>query len=122
MKKMEESLKNRQVSAEGERMVVGTTQRWVDVLSDEDLAFLKRFLLASGTLKDLASQYGISYPTVRLRLDRLIEKVKLLDQHAAAGPFEHRLRSLYADGRLDDRTFAELLGTYHEEVRDATAR
>src|SRR2546430_7511402 len=36
-------------------------------LSEEDLGFLKRFLLAGGTLKDLAAQYGISYPTVRLR-------------------------------------------------------
>jgi len=98
------------------------TRSWVDVLSEEDLAFLKRFLLASGTLKDLASQYGISYPTVRLRLDRLIGKVKLLDEQTTAGPFERRLRSLYADGRLDDRTFAELLETYHEENDDAVDR
>ena len=103
-------------------MELRTTSRWVEVLSDEDLAFLKRFLLASGTLKDLASQYGISYPTVRLRLDRLIDKVKLLDQHTSAGPFERQLRSFYADGRLDDRTFAELLASYHEEVDDAAAR
>ena len=102
-------------------MDLRTTRSWVDLLSDEDLAFLKRFLLASGTLKDLASQYGISYPTVRLRLDRLIEKVKLLDEQTTAGPFERRLRSLYADGRLDDRTFAELMETYHEEKDDATA-
>jgi hypothetical protein len=98
------------------------TRSWVDLLSEEDLAFLKRFLLASGTLKDLASQYGISYPTVRLRLDRLIGKVKLLDEQTTAGPFEQRLRSLYADGRLDDRTFAELWETYHEEKDDAVDR
>ncbi|HLB61895.1 MAG TPA: DUF2089 family protein [Actinomycetota bacterium] len=89
--------------------------RWVDRLSDEDLAFLKRFLLASGTLKDLAEQYGISYPTVRLRLDRLIEKVKLIEEQAGAGPFELTLRELYAEGRLDDRTFGHLLRTYQEE-------
>jgi hypothetical protein len=103
-------------------MVLRTSHRWVEVLTDEDLAFLKRFLLASGTLKDLAAQYGISYPTVRLRLDRLIEKVKLLDQQTDARPFEQRLRSLYADGKLDDRTFLELLETYHEEIGDATSR
>jgi len=120
MKKSEDQLKEIQDRAEGDPVELRTTDRWVDVLSDEDLAFLKRFLLASGTLKDLAAQYGISYPTVRLRLDRLIEKVKLLDQHSVAGPFERRLRSLYADGRLDDRTFAELLAGYHEEVGDAT--
>ncbi len=91
---------------------------WTERLSEEDLAFLKRFLLASGTLKDLAAQYGISYPTVRLRLDRLIEKVKLLDAAADAGPFERRLRTAYADGRLDAETFRSLLDAYAKEQED----
>ena len=89
---------------------------WVEELSEEDLSFLKRFLLASGTLKDLAAEYGISYPTVRLRLDRLIEKVKLLDATAAnAGPFERRLRAAYADGRLDAETFHSLLDAHAQD-------
>ncbi len=92
-------------------------RRWVDLLSEEDLVFLKRFLLASGTLKELAKGYGISYPTVRLRLDRPIQKVELLDTHGTAGPFELRLRSLYADGRLDDETFRALLEAYRAEGR-----
>ena len=75
---------------------MASPRRWIDDLSDEDLAFLRRFLLASGTLKQLAEDYGISYPTVRLRLDRLIEKVRLIESHADAGPFELRLRALYA--------------------------
>ena len=69
----------------------------------------QRFLLSSGTLKQLATEYGISYPTIRLRLDRLIEKVRLIDEHTQAGPFELRLRMLYADGRLDDEAFRALL-------------
>src|SRR5262249_30844996 len=68
MIKMKAGLKEMELRAEGGWVDIRTTQRWVDLLSEEDLAFLKRFLLASGTLKDLASQYGISYPTVRLRL------------------------------------------------------
>ena len=89
-------------------------RRWVDDLSDEDLAFLKRFLMTSGTLKDLATQYGISYPTVRLRLDRLIQKVRLLDERPHAGPLESKLRALYAEGRHDE-AFAELLRAYRKE-------
>jgi hypothetical protein len=122
MNKLQETLKDMKLDAECGPVELRPTHRWVDVLSDEDLAFLKRFLLASGTLKDLAAQYGISYPTVRLRVDRLIQKVNLLDQQTTAGPFEQRLRSLYADGKLDDRTFVELLDSYHEEIGDATAR
>ena len=49
---------------------------WLEHLEDEDLAFIKRFVLFSGSLKDLADAYNVSYPTLRLRLDRLIEKIK----------------------------------------------
>ena len=98
-------------------METRSERRWLEHLSEEDLAFLKRFLLASGTLKELARQYGISYPTVRLRLDRLIDKVKLIDEQSGADPFELRLRSLYAEARLDDGTFRELLRAYREEER-----
>ena len=93
----------------------GPERRWIEHLSDEDLAFLKRFLLASGTLKELAHQYGISYPTVRLRLDRLIQKVEMLDRPETAGPLESSLRAMYADGRLDDRAFGDLLRAYRKD-------
>ena len=48
-------------------------------LDDEDVSFIKRFVLASGSLKEIASEYGVSYPTVRLRLDRLIQKIRVSD-------------------------------------------
>lgn len=50
---------------------------WILKLDDEDIVFLKQFVLASGSLKEIASVYGVTYPTVRLRLDRLIQKIKL---------------------------------------------
>ena len=68
-----------------------------------------------GTLITSATQYGISYPTVRLRLDRLIQKVRLLDERPHAGPLESKLRALYAESRLDDEAFAELLRAYRKE-------
>jgi hypothetical protein len=89
---------------------------WTNLLSDEDLAFLKRFILASGSLKDLAAAYGISYPTVRLRLDRLIEKIKLLDGQENISEFERVLRSEYADGKLDMETFKKLLAAHKIET------
>ncbi len=47
-------------------------------LEPEDQKFLLDFLEASGSLKEMARIYGISYPTVRNRLDELREKVKSL--------------------------------------------
>ena len=49
-------------------------QKWLEVLTDDDLEFLHQFILCSGSLKDLASQYGVSYPTIRIRADKIIEK------------------------------------------------
>ena len=94
----------------------GDARAWIDGLSDEDLMFVKRFVLASGSLKDLARTYGISYPTVRLRVDRLIQKIGVLDDHRPASAFERRLRALYADGRLDLETLKLLLVAHEQEM------
>ena len=50
---------------------------WMAELEEEDVAFLKNFLLCSGSLKEIAGLYGVTYPTVRLRLDKIIQKVRL---------------------------------------------
>jgi len=94
-----------------------TTPRWVDDLEEEDLSFIKRFLLASGSLKELAGAYGISYPTVRLRLDRLIEKVKLLDRQDIASAFERTLRMQLVEGKIDQQTLKLLLDAHQAEVK-----
>lgn len=91
------------------------SQKWTDRLSDEELAFVKRFVLASGSLKELAKAYGISYPTVRLRLDRLIQKIRLLDDSRITSEFERLCRVLYAEGRIDMATLKALLAAYRDE-------
>jgi hypothetical protein len=86
------------------------------MMTDEDRTFLKRFLLASGSLKALAQVYGVSYPTIRLRLDRLIEKVKLVDDVTVQSEFERRLRALHADGKVDVETMKALLAAHRREM------
>ena len=53
-------------------MAIETVPEWMAGLEDEDVAFIKKFLLASGSLKEVAGLYGVTYPTVRLRLDRKV--------------------------------------------------
>ncbi len=100
-------------------MAQAKRKKWVDGLSDEDLAFVKRFILASGSLKDLAASYGISYPTVRLRLDRLIEKVGILDDRGIATEFERLLRTLCADGKIDPPVLNTILAAHRKERGNA---
>ena len=96
--------------------------QWIDELSDEDLSFVKRFVLASGSLKELARVYGVSYPTIRLRLDRLIEKVKLLDGQQIASPFERALRLQHAEGKIDQPSLKLLLDAHQAEIEALRAR
>jgi hypothetical protein len=91
-------------------------ERWVDHLDEEDLVFLRRFIVLSGSLKDTAAAYGISYPTVRLRLDRLIDKIKIVEREEAADEFERTLRALFADGRLDEPAFRTLLAAHRGSI------
>ena len=88
---------------------------WLGGMSEEDLGFIRRFLMASGSLKDVATEYGISYPTVRLRLDRLIEKIRLYESHASTSRFERLLREAHIDGKLDHPTLTALLTAYRQE-------
>ncbi|WP_143310544.1 DUF2089 family protein [Chitinophaga vietnamensis] len=44
-------------------------------LSGEDLQFVIDFVKSSGSLKDMAQQLGLSYPTVRNLLDDIIQKI-----------------------------------------------
>lgn len=85
---------------------------WLEVLDEEDLNFLRRFLLADGSLKDLAAGYGISYPTVRGRLDRLIAKVRAAESVTTDDPFERKLRALTADAEISAATARKLLTAY----------
>ena len=89
---------------------------WIDQLDEEDVAFIKRLIMASGSLKDLAAAYDISYPTVRLRLDRLIAKVKVLDDRRQMGLFERTLRAQFAEGKIDAATLKTLLSAHEKEL------
>ena len=60
-------------------------------LSPPEQQFVAEFVKASGSLKEIARRYGVSYPTVRNRLDELIAHLGQLQQESeakAAGPGE----------------------------------
>jgi hypothetical protein len=94
------------------------TKRWIDYLEDEDLAFIKRLVLFSGSLKDLATAYDVTYPTVRLRLDRLIAKIKVFEDAEIQDDFERQLRATYAEGKLDAASFKRLLSAYRKSSKE----
>src|SRR5437879_696517 len=67
-------------------------------LNDDDREFVLRFLLTSGSLKELAQAYGVSYPTIRARLDRLLERLRALLAGRKPDPMADLLADFVARG------------------------
>ena len=92
-------------------MSIELLPEWMAGLEEEDVAFIKKFILASGSLKEVAGQYGVTYPTVRLRLDRLIQKIKMTE-HTAADPYNPTINRLAVNEKLDLDTAKVLIAEY----------
>lgn len=92
-------------------MALDVVPDWMAGLEEEDLSFIKRFLLASGSLKEIAKQYGVTYPTVRLRLDKLIAKIRVAED-TANEPFIALVKRLAINDKLDLDTAKILISEY----------
>jgi len=73
---------------------------WILSLDEEDVEFIKKFVVNSGSLKEIAKIYDVSYPTVRMRLDRLIQKIKINDDMDNE-EFIHFIKRLSIDDRIN---------------------
>jgi hypothetical protein len=90
---------------------------WFVHLEDEDKQFIKRLVLASGSLKELAEQYDVSYPTIRLRLDRVIERINMLDDIPSRNEFQARVRLLVSEGEISPTLGKELLQLHQSALK-----
>ncbi len=80
-------------------------------LSPDQLEFLETFIRARGNFKDIERELGISYPTVRSRLDAMIRALGFPSQAEPDRESERRkeiLREL-AEGRIAADDAATLL-------------
>jgi len=91
--------------------------RWLADLDDEDVQFIRRFVLASGSLKALASEYGVSYPTLRNRLDRLIAIIQAAEDTAPEDAFQRTIRLMVASGQIKSDTARRLLQAHRESLK-----
>ena len=63
-------------------------------LSVEDQIFIMAFIQCHGSIKDMEQMFGISYPTVKNRLNRLADLLKLVETPTASLPREDILAML----------------------------
>jgi len=92
-------------------MPIEIVPEWMVSLEDEDIAFIKKFLQASGSLKEMAQQYHVTYPTVRLRLDRLIQKIQI-SEDTVNEPYVALIKRLVVNDKIDFDTAKILISEY----------
>ncbi|WP_068673518.1 DUF2089 family protein [Oceanobacillus sp. Castelsardo] len=95
-------------------MDIKDVPNWILSLENEDLEFIKKFILNSGSLKEIAKIYEVSYPTVRIKLDRLIEKIKINDAVENEG-FIKFIKSLSIDDRISLEDAKMIIEKYKQE-------
>lgn len=98
-------------------MSVEYVPEWMRDLEEEDITFIKKFVLASGSLKDMAAAYGVTYPTVRLRLDRLIQKIQV-SEDKKEDSYVNLIKQLAINNQIDFATAKVLIKEYNRRVRE----
>ncbi|MCG9844054.1 DUF2089 domain-containing protein, partial [Staphylococcus argenteus] len=67
-------------------------------------------ILSSGSLKQLSEEYRVSYPTIRLRLDRLIEKIKI--NESDTNFFKSNIMQMAIDQNIDLESARKIISLY----------
>ncbi|SEW10714.1 DUF2089 family protein [[Clostridium] fimetarium] len=96
-------------------MAIEVVPDWMKNLEDEDVVFIKSFVMASGSLKEIAKQYEVSYPTVRIRLDSLIQKIQLSEQ-TENEPYIAIIKRLAVSDKIDFDTAKVLISEYKKII------
>ena len=99
-------------------MAIEVVPEWMVNFEDEDMVFIKKFLQSSGSLKEIARQYDVTYPTVRLRLDKLIQKIQI-SEDTKNDPFIGLIKRLAVADKLDFDTAKTLINEYKKLERKA---
>ncbi|ACA82679.1 Protein of unknown function [Leuconostoc citreum KM20] len=92
----------------------GLLMDWFLKLEREDQEFVKQLVKASGSLKELAKIYQVSYPTVRVRLNKIIQHIDLIEQQGKSS-FETKIMEMVINDELPLNLAKKILADYQEE-------
>ena len=95
------------------------TEHPLEQLDDADREFVIRFVLASGSLKDIAEGYGVSYPTIRAKLDRLIARLEELRRGQPVSPLKELLANMVAKGEIMPAAARRVLDIHRKEIEQS---
>lgn len=88
---------------------------WLTDLEEDELIFMKKFIISSGSLKEMAGQYNVTYPTVRLKLDRLIQKIES-NEKSESDAYVDLVRQLVTQDKMNSETGKLLIHQYRKQL------
>ena len=89
-------------------------------LPEEDLDFVAQFVLASGSLKEMALLHQVSYPTIRATLDRVILRLQSTIGGVLPDPMTELLANLVERGEIKVSTAKSIRNLHREALQEAT--
>ena len=89
----------------------------LQMLPEEDLDFVVQFVLASGSLKEMALLYQVSYPTIRATLDRVIAKLRQGLNGAPPDAMTGLLAELVERGEIKVATAKQIRNVYRAVLK-----
>jgi hypothetical protein len=107
------------IASEGKRDRRTGWQHPLFALNEEELDLVLQLVLASGSLKDLARGYQVSYPTIRLRVDRVIERLRPLASDAKPDPMMQLLAGLVERGEITVPAARSVRDLYRQEKENS---
>ncbi|HCM84517.1 MULTISPECIES: DUF2089 family protein [Enterococcus] len=88
---------------------------WISDLSEEEIEFIKFFILSSGSIKELATIYSTSYPTLRKQLDKLIQKIRISERKENDNIIQ-LIQQLEKEGRIDQEIADTVVQEYGKSL------
>jgi hypothetical protein len=86
-------------------------------LPPEDLDLMLQFVLVSGSLKELASIYQVSYPTIRARVDRMIVRLRQAMSGEPSDPMGQLLADLVERGEITTAAAQAVRSLYRQREK-----
>lgn len=87
---------------------------WILALDKETVEFIRKFIINSGSLKNMAEIYDVSYPTVRSKLDSLIKKIEL-NSKSDDIEFVNMIKNFVIDEKMSLETAQLIIKKYKNE-------
>src|SRR5258708_1399207 len=86
-------------------------------LADGELELVMRLVLTSGSLKELAQYYGVSYPTIRSRLDQVIMHLREVIEEYEADGLPGMIEDLVNRGEVTHEAARSIIDAHRAELR-----